>query len=210
MAELHRYFATPVIIDELDDAANLNGELEAAILTRRAADPGLRLSNRGGWQSKRDFPEWAGDAGRALMEHAVNLANEHTVAARGTPMGWAVDAWANANESGHFNMPHVHGGTFWSVAYYVRVGEMSGGELVLHDPRMPGLRMHAPNLRFPPDPDSASGRPYDPVPRLVVAQRRAVGRQRDEAVDRNEHSGQANPGLALSAQAPVATPWRRV
>jgi uncharacterized protein (TIGR02466 family) len=148
MAQLHRYFATPVVIDELDDAAKLNEELEAAILARRAADPGLRLSNRGGWQSKRDFPEWAGGAGRILVEHALKLANEHTIAARGVPTGWAVDVWANANESGNFNMPHVHGGTFWSVVYYVSVGEMSGGELVLHDPRMPGLRMHAPNLRF--------------------------------------------------------------
>ena len=45
-------------------------------------------------------------------------------------------------------MPHVHGGSFWSAVYYVRVGEAEGGDLVLHDPRMPALRMHAPNLRF--------------------------------------------------------------
>ena len=45
-------------------------------------------------------------------------------------------------------MPHVHGGSFWSAVYYVRAGEGEGGQLVLHDPRMPALRMHAPGLRF--------------------------------------------------------------
>jgi len=39
-------------------------------------------------------------------------------------------------------------GTFWSAVYYVRAGEGEGGQLVLHDPRMPALRMHAPALRF--------------------------------------------------------------
>jgi len=36
------------------------------------------------------------------------------------------------------NRAHVHGGSFWSVVYYVRVGDGEGGELVLHDPRLPG------------------------------------------------------------------------
>jgi uncharacterized protein (TIGR02466 family) len=148
MAELHHYFATPVIIDDLDDFARLNVILEAAILAQRDADSGLRLSNRGGWQSKRDFPQWSGDGGRVLVDHALRLASAHTVNALGNPVNWSVDVWANASESGHFNMPHVHGGTFWSAVYYVRLGNGEGGELVLHDPRMPALRMHAPNLRF--------------------------------------------------------------
>jgi uncharacterized protein (TIGR02466 family) len=148
MVEFLHLFATPVIIDELDDASSLNAALEPAILAQRAADPGLRLSNRGGWQSKRDFPQWAGDAGRRLVQHALGLANAHTVSAQGSPIAWTVDIWANASETGHFNMPHVHGGSFWSAVYYVRVGEEEGGELVLHDPRMPALRMHAPKLRF--------------------------------------------------------------
>ena len=59
-----------------------------------------------------------------------------------------VDSWANVSEAGAFNMPHVHGGTFWSCAYYVSIGEGEGGALVLHDPRMPGLRMHAPHYRY--------------------------------------------------------------
>jgi uncharacterized protein (TIGR02466 family) len=52
------------------------------------------------------------------------------------------------SSSGAFNMPHIHGGCFWSAVYYVRAGDGEGGQLVLHDPRMPSLRMHAPGLRF--------------------------------------------------------------
>jgi uncharacterized protein (TIGR02466 family) len=148
MAEQLKLFATPVIVDDLPDAVDLNANLEAVILRRRAADPGVHRSTRGGWQSKRDFPQWSGEAGRSVADHALCLANEHTATARGGPLRWTIDIWANANDPGGFNFPHVHGGTFWSAVYYVNVGDGTGGELVLHDPRMPGLRMHAPNLRF--------------------------------------------------------------
>ena len=143
-----RLFATPVIVDELDDAAALNAELEPLILGHRDKDPGLSLSNRGGWQSKRDFPRWSGEAGKRLVEHATRLASAHTTQPRGRRARWSIDSWANVSDSGNFNMPHVHGGSFWSCVYYVKVGEGEGGELVLHDPRMPALRMHAPGIGF--------------------------------------------------------------
>lgn len=115
-ARVLHFFPTPVIIDELEGAEDLNRELEPAIVDQRQRDSGLKLSNRGGWQSKRDFPQWGGDAGKRIIEHAVRLASENT---------------------GH--APNRS---------YVRAGEGEGGQLVLHDPRMPALRMHAPGLRF--------------------------------------------------------------
>src|SRR5205085_6371096 len=75
------------------------------------------------------------------------LADRYTETRGGAP-SWRTDAWANVSGSGDFNMPHVHGATFWSAVYYVAVGEGQGGELVLHDPRMPALQMHAPGVRF--------------------------------------------------------------
>ena len=144
-----RFFPTPVIVDELAGAEQLNRDLEAAVLAQREKDAGLSLSNRGAWQSKRDFPQWAGEPGRKLVDHALGLAAEHTGAAPGRgETRWTVDIWANVSENGGFNMPHIHGGSYWSAVYYVRAGEGEGGQLVLHDPRMPGLRMHAPGLRF--------------------------------------------------------------
>lgn len=143
-----RLFTTPVIVDQLDRAEALNAALEPKILERFARDSGLTLSNRGGWQSKRDFPQWAGDEGRAILQRALDLASAHTTRANGTPPKWTADIWANVSGPGAFNMPHVHTGTFWSAVYYVQVGEGEGGQLVLHDPRMPALRMHAPGVVF--------------------------------------------------------------
>ena len=141
-------FATPVIIDELDDAPTLNAALETAILARMNEDPGLRMSNQGGWQSKHDLPAWAGAAGKRLIDHATALATANTRTTPGGSATWSVDAWANVSAAGASNRAHVHAGSVWSAVYYVRVGDGEGGALVLHDPRMPGLRMHAPSLRF--------------------------------------------------------------
>jgi uncharacterized protein (TIGR02466 family) len=141
-------FATPVVLAELEQAGELNAALEQLILAKRGEDQGLKLSNRGGWQSNHDFVGWSGEAGRTLINRACALASANVVRRDGKPPRWSVDAWANISGPGAFNMPHVHGGTYWSAVYYVRVGEGEGGELVLHDPRMPGLRMHAPHLRF--------------------------------------------------------------
>ena len=146
--QLTALFPTPVIFDELEDAAELNRELAAAILEQREREQGLRLSNRGGWQSRHDFPAWSGEVGARLIRHALDLASAYAATSAPAGLRWLVDSWANVSESGALNMAHVHGGSFWSCVYYVSVGEGEGGQLVLHDPRMPGLRMHAPDYRF--------------------------------------------------------------
>lgn len=133
---------------EPEQAAGLNAALEQKIAAKRGEDQGLKLSNRGGWQSNHDFLRWSGEAGRTVINRAFELASGNVVRTDGEPPRWTVDAWANISGPGAFNMPHVHGGTYWAAVYYARVGEGEGGELVPHDPRMPGLRMHAPYLRF--------------------------------------------------------------
>jgi len=148
MPELFQLFPTPVIVDDVPGGAEFNDALIAAILARRSTRSGVKLSNRGGWQSARDFSSWAGGPGERLIEHALGLASGHTVSKAPEGPQWTVDVWANVNEPGDYNMPHTHGGTFWSCVYYVKIDGQAGGELVLHDPRMPALRMHAPHLRF--------------------------------------------------------------
>jgi uncharacterized protein (TIGR02466 family) len=136
-----------VLVQKLDGAAELNAALGQQILSKREEDQGLKLSNRGGWQSTHDFVRWSGEAGATVINRACELAAAHAVRIN-APVRWSVDAWANVSGPGAFNMPHVHGGTYWAAVYYVRVSDGEGGELVLHDPRMPGLRMHAPGVRF--------------------------------------------------------------
>lgn len=141
-------FPTPLIIDELDDCDELNIELEQLILDRMAADSGIKRSNVGGWHSTTDLLKWGGPAAKRVADHALALATANTKTARGAELRWRIAAWANVNGPGAGNAPHIHGGNYWSAVYYVKAGEGEGGRLRLHDPRLPGLRMHSPVLRF--------------------------------------------------------------
>lgn len=149
--ERHLFFSTPVLIDRLPEAAEVNPRLERAILARRSSDPGLERSNRDGWHSDLDLLRWAGDLVRPAVARMVALADAATVDTQARPgerRGWLLEAWANVNPPGASNRPHTHGGTYWSGVYYVRVDPGAGGELELHDPRLPVIDMHAPALRF--------------------------------------------------------------
>ena len=142
-------FSTPVIVDEVDDAATINAELLKTIEQRRTLDEGLVRSNYLGWHSKQDFAQWSGEAGRKLLVHVLKMARDHTAkVADAPPTEWAAEAWANVSGPGALNKPHVHGGAFWSAVYYVQAPQSDSGHLLLHDPRMPALRMYAPMLRF--------------------------------------------------------------
>lgn len=149
-AKVLRLFPTPVIVGRVDDSETINADLEAAILARMDADAGVKRSNVGGWHSSSNLLSWTGDAGRLLARQVIELANAHTLNTSGkavTP-AWRIEAWANVSGPGHANVAHVHGAAYWSAVYYVRVGKGAGGRLVLHDPRMPALRMHAPGLQL--------------------------------------------------------------
>ena len=150
VARTHLMFSTPVIVDHVDGADAINAELLKLIEERRAVDEGVVRSNTGGWHSKQDFVNWSGEPGRKLLKHVLNLARDNTqiAADAGTAIDWAAEAWANVSGAGALNKAHVHGGAFWSAVYYVRAPESGSGQLVLHDPRMPALRMYAPMLRF--------------------------------------------------------------
>ena len=140
-------FATPVIVGRIPGATDLNPALERVILDRRKADPGIERSNIGGWHSRPDILNWGGDALHRVVRQVVELANAN-VGEIPSPPDWAVEAWANVSERGGANHQHIHPGCFWSAVYYVRTDPGEGGELILHDPRMPVLNMHAPHLRF--------------------------------------------------------------
>jgi uncharacterized protein (TIGR02466 family) len=148
-------FATPVILFDVPDAAQLNTELRKAIFGREKSHPGTEHSNQGGWQSEWDMDRWGGAGAIKLLAIARNTANRITTNRQGqaVTVTWKANMWANINRSGHGNEFHSHPGSFWSAVYYVDDGGIDGdprlgGELEFMDPRGPGPAMYAPHLAF--------------------------------------------------------------
>ena len=150
-------FETPVVVEEVANPAELNEALKAAILKRQAEHEGISISNIGGWHSDTAMLEWGGEAARALCQQIIALADDTTIdvkARQGRRHRWAPEMWANVSPPGSSNRHHSHPGAYWSAVYYVDDGyggssdRELGGELVLYDPRMPMIRMTAPDLRF--------------------------------------------------------------
>jgi uncharacterized protein (TIGR02466 family) len=156
--EVERLYPTPFVVVSLDGTATMNDRLRDIILHRATADPGVKLSNNGGWQSTDDFADWSGAAGAYLLDLAVKVADSMT--ALQTEMGlqgggptWKINAWANVNGLGDANRAHHHPAAFWSGAYWVAAGdaegdECVGGEFEMHDPRGILPAFYAPRLRY--------------------------------------------------------------
>lgn len=150
-------FDTPVIVDVMPDAAALNAKLKSLIFERRSADPGISISNVGGWHSDLEMLRWGGEPAMRLLERVMAAVEMFTVDIRATDKPrykWFPEMWANVSPAGAMNQYHTHPGSFWSAVYYVDDGYAGssdselGGELVLLDPRMPMIRMNTPDLRF--------------------------------------------------------------
>ncbi|HEX8644810.1 MAG TPA: TIGR02466 family protein [Allosphingosinicella sp.] len=166
-------FETPLIVDEMPDCTAVNAALRAAILKRREESEGISISNVGGWHSDTQMLDWGGEAARSLSRRIIAAADRFTADIRGGDVPrhkWAAEMWANVSPPGASNRHHCHPGAYWSAVYYVDDGydgspdRALGGELVLFDPRMPTVRMAAPDLRFrrpgqQPDHDEVKLRP---------------------------------------------------
>lgn len=133
-------FSTPLLTYAWEDGPELNPLLRQHILAQEAEHPGVGKSNQGGWHSATGALEFCGDAGRRLVAHMRELADEATrrlAADHGEKVpasGWTVSAWANVNRGGDFNKVHVHPGSTWSGTYYVDTGDPpdGGGGTPLH------------------------------------------------------------------------------
>jgi len=172
-------FDTPVIVYQVPEAARLNEELKRIILERQGADPGVSISNVGGWHSDVQMLRWGGEPARQLLDRVISAVDQFTVDIRstGTPRyKWFPEMWANDSQPGASNQYHTHPGAFWSAVYYVDDGyggsadDSLGGELALLDPRMPMIRMNTPDLRFrrPGHKPDEHEKWFRPVSELIV------------------------------------------
>ncbi len=141
VATFTHLFPTPFMAFVWPDGAELNHELQSRILTHAAQTPGASKTNVGGWHSESGQLDFCGAAGRRLVRHMYEMADEatrRTLTEHGEaprPVRWTLHAWANVNGPGGFNQVHTHPGATWSGTYYVDPGDPPGdlpGSTPLH------------------------------------------------------------------------------
>ena len=132
LLQIDTLFPVPLCSFALPDAAAINATLEAEIAVRRASEPSLEVSNRGGWHSARDLFLREEPAQRELcraLRGAVDEATRQLVPDVAlASIDAHFDGWINASRAGDYHSPHDHPGAFWSGVYYVRTAT-SGGEI---------------------------------------------------------------------------------
>jgi uncharacterized protein (TIGR02466 family) len=139
-------FATPVMVRTIPNHEAVTEALRAEILAMAERDPGVAVSNRGGWQSRPDFWSWESDAVEAYrgwvhgcVLRMAALPTGETDLAR-VDVEYEAVAWANINRTGAYNDAHIHANNDWAVVCYVECGEKEpgwdrNGMIELHDPR---------------------------------------------------------------------------
>lgn len=140
-------FGTPFVLYEWPDSEALNGALNALVLAKEADDSvghSVR-SNAGGWQSPGNLITWPEPCIGKLKERIEKLVfglTEQLLRQDGSERSFTllIDAWANINRNGDYNVVHTHPNCMWSGVYYVAPGEPDpqvpySGLLELLDPR---------------------------------------------------------------------------
>jgi uncharacterized protein (TIGR02466 family) len=117
-------FATRIHQARYERIDDFNAELASRILALREASIGLTRSNVGGWHSDADVLGKLGEPfgtqlGRMFAECVQSAVSAMVERTEPWPETTTMDAWANVNEQGDWNTPHIHPGSPWSGVYYV-------------------------------------------------------------------------------------------
>lgn len=151
-------FSTPVAVFELPEMEETNRELTERLLAEEQVVPSWKRANVGGWHSAPTLSQRPEACYRKLMRAVVDQiahlvgglaaqANEELLEQGGTPRPppryrYGLTAWAMVMRQHHYVIPHDHGDSHWSVAYYVDAGDEDApppsGHLVFQDPRRSG------------------------------------------------------------------------
>ena len=140
-------FATPFVLHDWPNSEQLNKELAVLVRGSEEADEhgyGTR-SNAGGWQSPGNLITWKDPAVEIFRQRIEKLVNNllQQIArdiGRDRSFSLLIDAWANINRKGDYNVVHTHPNCMWSGVYYVEQGEPDNtipysGLLEILDPR---------------------------------------------------------------------------
>jgi len=120
-------FYSPVAFFEIADSGTLNRQLLGETATIRAQSSGVMASNRGGWQSKKDFFTRTEPGCATLRKHILEAVRMTILQLAPNfdfnAVQFHFDGWINVNPPGAFNAPHSHSGSNsrLSGTYYVNV-----------------------------------------------------------------------------------------
>ena len=144
------HFPTPVYIQEVPNAVELNQYLEQKIIQWSQQDKGVSKTNAGGWHSQTDMNRK--HEYDPLTKELFKVQEEIFKKEFLTQKPVLGNMWANINYKGGFNRPHLHPNSLFSGVYWVKTPENSGN-LMLYEPR-PGAQCTMPNRKegkLPPE-----------------------------------------------------------
>ncbi len=138
------HFPTPVYIQEVPNAVELNHHLEKHVLQWNKNDPkGVAKTNVNGWHSTTDMnlKEEYNPLTKELFAMQYKIYTKEYL----TQKPVLGNMWANINYPGGFNRPHLHPNALFSGVYWIKAPENSG-KLMLYEPR-PGVHTTMPNRK---------------------------------------------------------------
>lgn len=144
---IHWMFATPLVVHDWPNSEQFNRDFEELVRNSEKADKdgfGVR-SNAGGWQSPGNLITWKDPVVEIFRQRIEKLVtNLLQQVARDTGKNRSfkllIDAWANINRAGDYNVVHTHPNCMYSGVYYVNQGDPKktipySGLLEILDPR---------------------------------------------------------------------------
>ena len=137
------HFPTPVYIQDVPNAVQLNQYLEQKIIQWSQQDKGVSKTNAGGWHSTTDMNRK--EEYNVLTKELFNMQEEIFKKEFLTQKPVLGNMWANINYPGNSNRPHLHPNSLFSGVYWIKAPEKSGS-LMLYEPR-PGVHTTMPNRK---------------------------------------------------------------
>jgi uncharacterized protein (TIGR02466 family) len=142
-------FPTPIQRVRYERIDEFNAEVARRVLSLREKSAGLERSNVGGWHSEATILKELGEPygtqlGKMFIENVKAAFGATAEMTDPWPTQFSMDAWANVNQRGDTNSPHIHPGCPWSGVYYVATDDGAGGEIVFTDPRTAALMVGHP------------------------------------------------------------------
>ena len=127
------HFPTPVYIQKISNAIELNHYLEKNILQWQKQDSkGVNKTNVNGWHSTTDMNKK--HEYDPLTKELFNMQLEIFKKEYLKDKPVLGNMWANINYPGGFNRPHLHPNSLFSGVYWIKTPEKSG-DLMLYDPK---------------------------------------------------------------------------